>query len=91
MQYQLIGSATPNAEDERNDLNDIKLGGFIFEPYNDGQYIVKATWYRAFDLPDFNPMAGPVVVNRYYDWQFGFSIRSNGTSWEYGWCRYFLH
>lgn len=38
-------------------LTDVKLGGFIFEPYNDGQYIVKATWYRAFDLPGFNDQA----------------------------------
>jgi hypothetical protein len=34
-------------------VQDIKLGGFIFEPYNDGQYIVKTTWYRAFDVPGF--------------------------------------
>ena len=60
----LIGSATPNSDDELNNMDDIKLGGFIFEPYNDGQYIVKATWYRAFDLPDLvNPMAGPIVVD----------------------------
>ncbi len=44
---------TSYSEDE-NSLSDIKLGGFIFEPYNDGQYIVKATWYRAFDLPGFD-------------------------------------
>ncbi len=50
----LIGSATPNADVEQNGLDDIKLGGFIFEPYNDGQYIVKTTWFRAFDLPDIN-------------------------------------
>ena len=54
----LIGSATPNADVEQNGLDDIKLGGFIFEPYNDGQYIVKTTWYRAFDLPDLvDPLA----------------------------------
>ena len=34
-----------------NALKDIKLAGFIFEPYNDGQYIVKTTWYKAWDLP----------------------------------------
>ena len=45
--------ATQYSEDE-NGLDDIKLGGFIFEPYNDGQYIVKTTWYRAFDLPGFD-------------------------------------
>ncbi len=38
-------------------LDDIKLGGFVFEPYNDGQFIVKTTWYRAFDLPGFDQNA----------------------------------
>ncbi|AKF25763.1 hypothetical protein YH65_10455 [Sulfurovum lithotrophicum] len=50
----LIGTSTPNADVEMNGMEDIKLGGFIFEPYNDGQFIVKTTWYRAFDLPDIN-------------------------------------
>ena len=35
-------------------LEDIKLAGFIFEPYNDGQFITKATWYRAYDVPGFD-------------------------------------
>ncbi|QOR61853.1 DUF3373 family protein [Sulfurovum sp. ST-21] len=43
-------------------VNDIALAGFIFEPYNDGQYIVKSTYYKAFDLPDLidpmNPSLG---------------------------------
>ncbi len=46
----LFANATPYAEDP-NGLDGIKLGGFIFDAYNDGQFIVKATWYRAFDLP----------------------------------------
>jgi hypothetical protein len=50
----LIGSATPNSEDEVNDMEDIKLAGFIVEPYNDGQIITKATWFKAYDLPDAN-------------------------------------
>ena len=47
----LFGGPTSYATTD-NDLDNIDLAGFIFEPYNDGQYIVKATWYRAFDLPD---------------------------------------
>lgn len=43
-------------------VDDIALAGFIFEPYNDGQYIVKSTYYKAFDLPDvvdpMDPTAG---------------------------------
>ncbi|WP_294951020.1 DUF3373 family protein [Sulfurovum sp.] len=46
----LFTNATPYADTENN-IDDIKLGGFIFEPYNDGQFIVKTTWYKAFDLP----------------------------------------
>ncbi len=44
----LFETATPYAEDA---LEDIDLAGFIFEPYNDGQYIVKTTWFKAFELP----------------------------------------
>lgn len=40
---------------EADQLEDIKLAGFIFEPYNDGQFVVKTTAYRAFDLPGFDP------------------------------------
>jgi len=50
----LIGSATPNANDNINGLDDITLAGIIFEPYNDGQFITKMTWYRGFDVPGAN-------------------------------------
>ncbi|EIF50140.1 DUF3373 family protein [Sulfurovum sp. AR] len=60
----LIGSATPNASQEfttlGENLEDIQLAGFIVEPYNDGQIITKALWFKAFDLPDLvNPNAQP--------------------------------
>ncbi len=45
----MFADSTPYAEN--NGLENIDLAGFIFEPYNDGQFIVKTTWYRAFDLP----------------------------------------
>jgi len=45
-------------------LDDIKLAGFIFEPYNDGQYIIKSTWYKAFDVPGF--AAGTMLWNPTY-------------------------
>ena len=32
-------------------VDDVDLAGFIFEPYNDGQFIVKATAYRGFGVP----------------------------------------
>lgn len=51
---RLDGTQYSNNEDA---LEDVKLGGFIFEPYNDGQFIVKTTWYKAFDLPGFDDQA----------------------------------
>ena len=50
----LFADATPYAENDG--LTDIDLAGFIFEPYNDGQFIVKSTWYKAFDLPGMDPV-----------------------------------
>jgi hypothetical protein len=49
----LMGVQTPNAfGDTSGGIQDIKLAGFIVEPYNDGQIVTKATWFRAYDLPD---------------------------------------
>ena len=45
----LFADGTPYAENDG--LSNIDLAGFIFEPYNDGQFIVKTTYYKAFDLP----------------------------------------
>ena len=53
----LFGSATPYAEG--NQITDVDLAGFIFEPYNDGQFIVKTTLYRGFNVPGQNP--DPVI------------------------------
>jgi hypothetical protein len=36
-------------------VDDVDLAGFIFEPYNDGQFIVKATAYRGFGVPGQDP------------------------------------
>jgi len=47
----LFESATPYADGDYSGVDDVDLAGFIFEPYNDGQYIVKTTWYRGFDVP----------------------------------------
>jgi hypothetical protein len=34
-----------------SNLNTIDLAGFIFVPYDNGQYAVKTTWYRGFNVP----------------------------------------
>jgi len=44
----LFETATTYADDT---LDNIDMAGFIFEPYNDGQYIVKTTWFKAWNLP----------------------------------------
>ena len=49
-----LGRLDATAYSAGDDYEDIKLAGFIFEPYNDGQFIVKTTAFRAFDLPGFN-------------------------------------
>jgi len=49
-------SGSTNYTDDQNDIDDIMLAGFIFVPYDDGQFIVKTTAFRAFDLPGYSPM-----------------------------------
>jgi hypothetical protein len=58
----LIGSATPNANDDQS-IEDITLAGLIFEPYNDGQFIVKSSWYKAYDVPGANFDGAGNIVN----------------------------
>jgi len=65
----LIGTATPNADVEANGLEDIQLAGFIFEPYNDGQFITKALWFKAFDLPGMQSPMNPDFDGEFH--QFG--------------------
>jgi len=54
---------------ESDALEDIDLAGFIFEPYNDGQFIVKSTWYKAFDLPGMQSPFNPAFDGQFH--QFG--------------------
>ena len=49
-QFQSDGTQPYIADEDQ--LNNIPLAGFIFEPYNDGQFIVKTTYYKAWNLPD---------------------------------------
>jgi hypothetical protein len=61
----LFQTPTPYAEGDGSGIDDIDLAGFIFEPYNNGQLIVKATAFRAFDLPgqDAIPTMGGSMMN----------------------------
>jgi hypothetical protein len=47
---------------DKNTLKDIDLAGFIFVPYDNGQYKILTTYYRAFNLPGF-VMADPNMIN----------------------------
>ena len=46
----LFSTATSYAEDT-DALEGISLIGFIFVPYDDGQFVVKTNYFQAFDLP----------------------------------------
>ena len=46
----LFSTATPYAEDT-NALEGISLIGFIFVPYDDGQFVVETNYFQAYDLP----------------------------------------
>jgi hypothetical protein len=56
-------TSSPNYIDDSAALDNVDMYGFIFVPYDDGQYAVKTTWYRGLKVP------GMVVS----DWDF------NGT------------
>ncbi len=45
------GSTQPNYTEDENNLDTVDMAGFIFKPYDDGQYSVVTTWYRGFNLP----------------------------------------
>ena len=48
---QVGGSDHPSYAESSDHLDNTDMVGFIFTPYDDGQYAVKATWYRGFDVP----------------------------------------
>ena len=39
--------------EDRTTLEDVDMAGFIFVPYDDGQYSVETTYYRGFNVPGF--------------------------------------
>jgi hypothetical protein len=77
----LFTTSTPYANDDNN-LEDIKLAGLIFEPYNDGQIITKFTWFKAFELPGQDPTpTGPSGFKQYGDLDGGaFSVLIDGIT-----------
>ena len=46
-----MGATSPNYIDDKNAMDTVDMAGFIFVPYDDGQYAVKTTWYRGKNVP----------------------------------------
>ena len=67
----LFYNATPYAEND-NGLDNVDLAGVIFIPYDDGQFIVKSTYYRGFNVPgmemtgNMNPNGSPEMAFKEY-------------------------
>jgi hypothetical protein len=78
----LFETPTPYANGDASNIEDIKLAGFIFEPYNDGQIITKFTWFKAFELPGQDPTpTGPSGFKQYGDLDGGaFSVLIDGIT-----------
>jgi len=58
-------NGAPQYSNDNTINEDIRLAGFIFEPYNDGQIISKVTWFRAYDLPDLDLTATGVPTGSF--------------------------
>ena len=56
-----FASAGDYSEDKTT-LENVNLAGFIFVPYDDGQYKMMTTYYRGFNVPGFT-MADPAMMN----------------------------
>jgi len=55
----LFETPTPYAENDFSGVDEVTLAGLIVEPYNDGQIITKAMFYRAWDVPGQDPVQNP--------------------------------
>ena len=49
--------------EDKNALDTIDLAGFIFVPYNDGQYSVETTMFKANNLPGFEAANGTLALS----------------------------
>ena len=73
----LMGAATkPDYSYDGSKLDTVDMAGFIFVPYNDGQYSVQTTWYRGFNVPG---MVG-TDVTAYYNGLTGAQLGMQPTA-----------
>ena len=70
-----------NYLDANGTLDTADMYGFIFVPYNDGQYSVKTTWYRGMNLPGVNMSTGALETRGDMDGA-AISLMSNGIGNE---------
>ncbi|MBU1659698.1 DUF3373 family protein [bacterium] len=73
---QSMAATSPNYIVDGNALDTVDMAGFIFIPYDDGQYAVKTTWYRGFNVPgmvmsdySFGADATPGTADDVQTWQ----------------------
>ena len=59
----LFETATPYADGDFSGVDEVTLAGLIIEPYNDGQFVTKAMFYRAWDVPGQDPVMGGTVLD----------------------------
>ena len=59
----LFETATPYADGDFSGVDEVTLAGLIVEPYNDGQFVTKAMFYRAWDVPGQDPVMGGTVLD----------------------------
>ncbi|MEA1891559.1 MAG: DUF3373 family protein [Campylobacterota bacterium] len=69
--------ATPNYIPVDGSLDNTDMLGFIFVPYDDGQYAVETTYYRGFSVPGMVAK----TANAYYDGTTGQQMGMEPTSY----------
>jgi len=78
-------SSTPYATNNTH-IPDINLGGFIFVPYNDGQYAIATQYYYVNNLIDVNsptnPTAGFTTVGGMHSVTANLTINGIGNEWS---------
>ncbi|MCW9026138.1 MAG: DUF3373 domain-containing protein, partial [Thiovulaceae bacterium] len=68
-----MGGTSPNYVEADGGMDTVDMYGFIFVPYDNGQYAVKTTWYRGLNVP------GMILTN--YQTQNTASMADDVQTW----------
>ena len=71
-------STLPNYTVDPNGLETVDMAGFIFKPYDDGQYSIVSTWYRGLNVPGMVATS----MNAYYAGSTGASMGMEPTAMQ---------